>query len=84
MCIKKDNNNNPLAMPLNNNGIVKKPKKPIPKKPSAKKQLTVNELVNNYITKKVVVSTEEVQPIKNVRFATRAFIAIMLHTLECK
>ena len=97
MCIKKGTSK---TMPLISHGIAKKPKNKsnngkiiLHKKKilidSNKKQLTVNDLVNNFVAAKVEpeeITDNKIQVEKEseVRDGTRAFIAIMLHTLNCR
>ena len=97
MCIKKGTSK---TMPLISHGIAKKPKNKsnngkiiLHKKKilidSNKKQLTVNDLVNNFVAAKVepeeiIDNKIQVEKESEVRDGTRAFIAIMLHTLNCR
>ena len=97
MCIKKGTSK---TMPLISHGIAKKPKNKsnngkiiLHKKKilidSKKKQLTVNDLVNNFVAAKVepeeiIDNKIQVEKESEVRDGTRAFIAIMLHTLNCR
>ena len=97
MCIKKGTSK---TMPLISHGIAKKPKNKsnngkiiLHKKKilidSNKKRLTVNDLVNNFVAAKVepeeiIDNKIQVEKESEVRDGTRAFIAIMLHTLNCR
>lgn len=97
MCIKKGTSQ---TMPLisRSHGIAKKPKNKsnngkiiLHKKKiliDSKKQLTVNDLVNNFVAAKVepeeiIDNKIQVEKESQVRDGTRAFIAVMLHTLNC-
>ena len=97
MCIKKGTSQ---TMPLisRSHGIAKKPKNKsnngkiiLHKKKILinKKQLTVNDLVNNFVAAKVepeeiIDNKIQVEKESQVRDGTRAFIAVMLHTLNCR